>query len=175
MRIVIDGYNLLKAIPACRHREDVDPQGARHLLISQLGRYHWLRGHDMTVIFDGWRDGHPLQHHSQCRGVRVIYSQRGEQADDVIRRMASYVAHQGIIVTSDRSLADTLVRLGADVMDSKAFGERLHAALQDGERGKERNSTPDTGGQALESGQKKGRARHPSRAARQRDQKLRNL
>jgi hypothetical protein len=87
----------------------------------------------------------------------------------------SHVAHQGIVVTSDRALADTLERLGADVMDSKAFGERLQAALQGGERGKDRDSDPDTGGQTHGSRQRKGRARHPSRAARQRDHKLRNL
>jgi uncharacterized protein YaiI (UPF0178 family) len=127
------------------------------------------------VIFDGWRDGHLLRQDSQSRGVQVIYSQRGEQADDVIRRMASQVAHQGIVVTSDRVLADTLERLGADVMDSKAFGERLLGALQGGARGKDRDNAPGTGGQAPGSRQKKGRSRHPSRAARQRDHKLRNL
>jgi predicted RNA-binding protein with PIN domain len=171
MRIVIDGYNLLKAIPECRNREGIDPQGARDLLIVQLGRYHWLRGHHITVIFDGWRDGHPLQQHSQSRGVQVIYSQRGEQADDVIRRMASHVAHQGMVVTSDRALAGALERLGADVIDSESFGERLQAALLGAARGKD----GDVGEQSMAPQNKKGPSRRPSRAVRQREHKRRNL
>ena len=114
--------------------------------------------------FDGWRDGHPLQHDSQSRGVRVIYAQRGEQADDVIRRMASHVAHQGIVVTSDRGLADTLARLGADVTDSKTLGmaPRCAARWGEGQGAKQHHGDWRTDTRV---GAKKGRARHPSRAA----------
>jgi uncharacterized protein len=175
MRIVIDGYNLLQVIPECRNRQGIDPQGAREFLIMQLGRYHWLRGHYVAVIFDGWRDGLPLQRHTQSRGVQVIYSQRGEQADDVIRRMAPQVAHQGLIVTSDRTLAGAVARLGADVIDSKSFGERLQAALLGTERGKAGDSAEGVGEQSMGQRKKKGHSRRPSRAARQREHKRRNL
>jgi uncharacterized protein len=175
MRIVIDGYNLLKAIPEWRKREGHDPQGARDLLIGQLGRYHWLRGHHITVVFDGWRDGQPIQRHTQSRGVQVIYSQRGEQADEVIRRMAAHVAHQGLVVTSDRALAGTLERLGADVIDSASFGQRLQAALLEVDRGKDEDDGEEVDGRSALPWTKKGRARRLSRAARQREHKRRNL
>src|SRR3990172_2832679 len=98
MRIVIDGYNLLKALPDCRGIEANDRDAARGYLLVQLGRYRWLRGHQITVVFDGWIGGHPIERRSQASGVQVIYSQRGEQADAVIRRLAPEVAHQGVVV-----------------------------------------------------------------------------
>jgi uncharacterized protein len=132
MRIIIDGYNLLKAMPECRSLETLDSERARDHLIGLLGRYRWLKGHQVSVVFDGWLDGHFLPRRLNIRGVQVIYSQRGEQADDVIRQMAPQVAHQGVVVTSDRVLAHHMQCLGAEVMASAQFGERLRTALEKG-------------------------------------------
>ena len=173
MRIVIDGYNLLKAMPEYRHLQDVDLERARDHLIAQLGRYRWRKGHPVTVVFDGWLDGYLLPRRMNTRGVEVIYSQRGEQADEVIRRVAPLVAHQGVVVTSDRALAQHLQRLGAEVIGSAEFGERLRAALFEAERG-------ETGAQQgasspLRQSQRKRPARRASRAERRRERKWRNL
>ena len=73
MRILIDGYNLLKAIPECRSLETMNPDSARDHLLTQLGRYRWLRGHHITVVFDGWITGQPVQRRAQTHGVQVIY------------------------------------------------------------------------------------------------------
>jgi predicted RNA-binding protein with PIN domain len=173
MRIVIDGYNLLKALPDCRGIEAHDPDAARGYLLVQLGRYRWLRGHQITVVFDGWIGGQPIERRSQASGVEVIYSQRGEQADAVIRRLAPQVAHQGVVVTSDRTLASHVQQAGADVIGSVEFGERLRKALvteEQGTRG-QRSNTPDPSHTARH----KGTARRASRAERERERKLRNL
>jgi predicted RNA-binding protein with PIN domain len=173
MRIVIDGYNLLKAMPECRPLEALDPERARDHLIALLGRYRWLRGHQLTVVFDGWLEGSALPHRMNARGVQVIYSQRGEQADDVIRRMAPEVAHQGLVVTSDRALAHHIQRLGAEVISAGEFGGRLRTALRGEAKGgsdaqQEMPSLP-------RQRQQKGPARRASRAERRRERKLRNL
>jgi predicted RNA-binding protein with PIN domain len=173
MRIVIDGYNLLKAMPECRPLEALDPARARDHLITLLGRYRWLKGHQVTVVFDGWLAGPVLPRRMNARGVRVVYSQRGEQADEVIRRMAPEVAHQGLVVTSDRALAGHIQRLGAEVISAGEFGGRLRAALGEEARGgsdvqKEECSQR---GQC----QQKGPARRASRAERRRQRKLRSL
>lgn len=173
MRIVIDGYNLLKAMPECRALEDVALERARDHLIALLGRYRWLKGHQVTVVFDGWLDGYLLPRRMNTRGVQVIYSQRGEQADDVIRRVASQVAHQGVVVTSDRALAHHLQRLGAEVIGSAEFGARLHAALFEGEKGG--TDDPQEAYAPPRQPQQKGPARRASRAERRRERKLRNL
>jgi uncharacterized protein len=173
MRIVIDGYNLLKAMPECRALESLDPEQARERLIALVGRYRWLKGHQVAVVFDGWLEGRPLPRRLHSRGVQVIYSQRGEQADDVIRRMAPQVAHQGVVVTSDRPLAQHVARVGAEVIGSAEFAERLRTALS--YSGRERTCEPLEGHSSVSQPQQKGSAHRASRAERRRDRKLRNL
>jgi predicted RNA-binding protein with PIN domain len=173
MRIVIDGYNLLKAMPECRALESSDPAQAREHLIAMLGRYRWLKGHQVAVVFDGRFEGRPLAHRLHARGVQVIYSQRGEQADDVIRRMAPQVAHQGVVVTSDRPLSRHVERGGAEVIGSAEFGERLRTALS--YPGSERTREPPEVHPSASRPQQKGTARRASRAERRRERKLRNL
>jgi uncharacterized protein len=174
MRIVIDGYNLLKAIPECRALEAMDPEAARHDLIAHLGRYRWLKGHQVIVVFDGWLAGQPLQRRTSVRGVQVIYSQRGEQADEVIRRGAPQLAHQGVVVTSDRALASDMRQRGVEVISSAEFGERLRRALTASER--EETDAPDEESTPQPRPLNKvGRSRRPSRAERRRERRLRNL
>jgi predicted RNA-binding protein with PIN domain len=173
MRIVIDGYNLLKAMPECRALEPLDPEQARAHLIALLGRYRWLKGHQVVVVFDGRLEGHLLPRRLHSRGAQVIYSQRGEQADDVIRRMAPQVAHQGVVVTSDRALAQHAERVGAEVVGSAEFGERLRRALSSSETGRPRD--PPEGHPSAPQPRLKGAARRASRAERRRERKLRNL
>lgn len=171
MRIVIDGYNLLNALPDLGGIAAHDLEDARHHLLMQLGRYGWLRGHQMTVVFDGWIAGQPLERRMQAQGVQVIYSQRGEQADAVIRRLAPQVAHQGVVVTSDRTLASQVQQVGAEVIGAAEFGERLRQALSAGAKGKG-EAQADAPAPAS---QRKGAARRPSRAERARKGKFRNL
>lgn len=173
MRIVIDGYNLLKSVPECRALEAIDPDSARAHLLDQLGRYRLLKGHHITVVFDGWLGGQPLERHSRAYGLQVIYSKRGEQADEVIRRLAPQVAHQGVVVTSDRALASQIQRSGAEVIGSAEFGERLIQALLARETGMDDEIPDESVPQRTD--QKKGAPRRVSRAQRQRERKLRNL
>ena len=99
----------------------------------------------------------------------MIYSKRGEQADAVIRRLAPQVAHQGVVVTSDRAVVSEVQRSGAEAISSAAFGERLARALLALEEGMDDESMGDVKPKG------KGAARRPSRAERQRERKLRNL
>jgi hypothetical protein len=91
----------------------------------------------------------------------------------VIRRMAPQVAHQGVVVTSDRLLAQHVGRVRAEVIGSAEFGERLRTALSSsaGERSHERPA----GEPSASPSPQKGTARRTSRAERRRERKLRNL
>jgi predicted RNA-binding protein with PIN domain len=48
--LLIDGYNLI----GTAHR---DLEKARNNLVSKLSKYSAQNGHDITVVFDGWKDG----------------------------------------------------------------------------------------------------------------------
>ena len=96
--IIVDGYNLI----GIHHK---DPEARRSLLIDLLAQYGRKKGHRITVVFDGWKDGLGKESSSMSGGVRVIYSRLGEKADAVIRRIVSTERREWIVVSSDREIA----------------------------------------------------------------------
>lgn len=98
-RLIIDGYNLIGTI----HK---DMEASRQRLLLALISYNKKRGHEITVVFDGWRQGGPDERHSAQGGIRIIYSRLAEKADTVIKRILKEKTGQDyILVTSDRELA----------------------------------------------------------------------
>jgi predicted RNA-binding protein with PIN domain len=83
--------------------------------------YHERKGHDITVVFDGWKTGGTQENHSIVGGVRVIYSRLGEKADSVIRRMIFSDRRGWIVVTSDRDIAAHAWAAGAVPISSEDF------------------------------------------------------
>ncbi len=84
-------------------RKDLEKQ--RNKLIESLIEYSKRKGHDITVVFDGWKTGGARENHSVIGGIKVIYSRLSEKADSVIRRIISSERRGWIVVTSDRDIA----------------------------------------------------------------------
>lgn len=112
--IIIDGYNLIGI-----YHKDLEKQ--RNELIGTLIEYHKRKGHDITVVFDGWKTGDAQENHSLVGEVRVIYSRLGEKADSVIRRIISSDRCGWIVVTSDRDIAAHVWVAGAVPISSADF------------------------------------------------------
>jgi predicted RNA-binding protein with PIN domain len=91
------------------------------MLIESLIEYRKKKGHDITVVFDGWKTGGALENHSVIGGIRVIYSRLGEKADFVIRRIISSEKRGWIVVTSDRDIATHAWTSGAVPISSEDF------------------------------------------------------
>ena len=94
--------------------------------VRGVAGYRRLRGHTVTVVFDGWMTGPAQEERSREDGVHIIYSRRGETADEVIKRMAR--AQRGsevIVVSSDREVADAAERAGGVAISSPEFEERM--------------------------------------------------
>ncbi len=140
--IIIDGYNLIRHSPDLQAIDALDLEAARDALAERLTRYKRLRGHRITVVYDGLKGRSLAETKGRARGIRVIYSRRGEQADDVIRRLASKQAAGTVVVTSDRELARSVEAAGADVVDSPEFEARMIQATLYAEKGVD----PDSGG-----------------------------
>ena len=81
--VIIDGYNLI----GTSHR-NLEKQ--RETLIDALIEYKKRKGHDITVVFDGWKTGESHESRYVTGGVRVIYSRVGEKADSVIKRIITF-------------------------------------------------------------------------------------
>src|SRR2546422_9682641 len=84
IHLIIDGYNQLVVRGGLRG----DVEARREQLNRDLAGYRQHKGHHVTVIFDGWRAGHPVERAEWREGLEVVYSKQGEQADAVVKRLA---------------------------------------------------------------------------------------
>jgi predicted RNA-binding protein with PIN domain len=129
VHVIVDGYNLLGS-----RRAEGDPEMLREQMVRDLTEYRHRKGHPVTVVFDGWRQGLSAERHEHRSGVQVIYSKRGERADQVIQRLAAEFGRDCAVVSSDREVADFAKLHGALAIGADEFDARLRAMRQAGAR-----------------------------------------
>jgi uncharacterized protein len=125
MHIIVDGYNLIRQSDTFRQSERKSLEEGRNALIRSLAGYRKLRGHRITVVFDGWVGGSPTEERDLAGGVEIIYSRLGEKADEVIKRMLEKGDEERLVVTSDREIAVFAVRRGKTAIASSEFDALL--------------------------------------------------
>jgi len=164
MNLVIDGYNLLHANRLLSGVSATKLRRERDRLIDRLSAYRKEKGWAVTLVFDGWQEGWFAEQKEYVKGVEVIYSQRGERADDVIKRIARSKGGAVVIVSSDRELEKYAARMAIAVVPSEQFHERL-----------ERIACPD-GGFADSVGEDETRLKRkgPSKMLSKREKRLRS-
>ena len=91
------------------------------MLIESLIEYRKKKGHNMTVVFDGWKTGGARENQSIIGGIKVIYSRLGEKADYVIKRIISSERAGWVVVTSDRDIAAHAWSSGSVPISSEDF------------------------------------------------------
>ncbi len=125
MNIIIDGYNLIRQSDSLRRFEKFGLEEGRNELIRRLSNFKKKRRHEITVVFDGWISGSPVEERQKEGGITIIYSKKGEKADEVIKRIAKKSDREIIVVTSDRGIADSISRNGGVAISSPEFEERI--------------------------------------------------
>ncbi|MCE5282221.1 MAG: NYN domain-containing protein [Deltaproteobacteria bacterium] len=125
MHIIVDGYNLIRQSDSLRASERISLEEGRKALVRSLAAYRQLRGHRITVVFDGWSGGSPQEERDRSGGIDIIYSRLGEKADEVIKRLVEGGSEEILVVTSDREIAAFAARRGKTAVDSPVFSERI--------------------------------------------------
>ena len=128
MLLAIDGYNFIKQSPELRRLEQIELRKAREGLIERLAQYKRMKGHAITVVFDGGPQGTGTGHREHPRGIQVIFSKPGEKADDVLKRLSAEKRGGLTVVTSDRDVALFAEKKGAIVIPVSDFAERMEMA-----------------------------------------------
>ena len=123
MHVVIDGYNLL----GLTGKSGAHSEAAREGLLRLLAAYRHRKGHALTVVFDGWQGGQPIESREHRAGVQVVYSKRGERADQVIERLAAEYGTDCAVVTSDHEVIRAAQAQGALIMKAAEFARKLDA------------------------------------------------
>jgi len=118
--LVVDGYNVTK-----RGFGEISLEQQRNRLVSGLGGLAAQTRAEVTVVFDG--ADRMLGLPPAPRGVRVLFSRKGETADELIRRLvrAEPTGRPVVVVSSDREVADGVRRHGAYPLGSDTLLRRL--------------------------------------------------
>ena len=121
MHILIDGYNVIRQSIDLRRFERQSLEAGRQALIDWLAHYHRRKGHMITVVFDGWVSGSPLEERDFSSGIHMIYSGRGVKADEVIKRIAASADEEILVVSSDHEIVTFVNRRGKATLSSPEF------------------------------------------------------
>ncbi|WP_369268083.1 NYN domain-containing protein, partial [Streptomyces harbinensis] len=119
--LVVDGYNVTKSgyprLPLEKQRDR---------LLRGLAVLAAQTGAEMTCVFDGAELAAPVLL-TPPRGVRVLFSNPGQTADELIRRLvrAEPPGRPVVVVSSDREVADGIARAGARPASAALLLKRL--------------------------------------------------
>jgi hypothetical protein len=172
LHLIVDGYNLLGAGRGGAGSDPDRLEDEREALVEDLRRYKRAKGFRITVVFDGPRD-RPGQEGFQHKGIHVRFTGGGQSADDAIVGLVRGAPAGAVVVTSDRSVAAACERLGASVVSSQEFRERLAAAwLEEVKGGNDEGEEPP---EPSPTRGKKGTSHKPSRRHRRDRERLRRL
>jgi predicted RNA-binding protein with PIN domain len=121
--LLVDGYNVTK-----RGFGDLSLEQQRARLISALAGIAAQSGAETTVVFDGAEKLNAVT--GIPRGVRVLFSRKGETADELIRALvrAEPPGRPLIVVSSDREVADGVRRHGAYPLSADTLLRRIARA-----------------------------------------------
>jgi len=90
-----------------------------------LIEYKKIKGHEITVVFDGWKSGRGKEEQSTTGGIRVIYSRLAEKADAVIKRIISKEKKEWLVISSDREIMSHAWACGSVPIPSAEFQAML--------------------------------------------------
>ena len=169
MHLIVDGYNVIRQSPRLQFLDIMDLQAGREALLELLAHYRRRSHHQITVVFDGWQRGDLKESRDRYEGILVIYSRRGERADEVMKRLLIQERQRALVVTSDREIQVCAEQAKAAWINAGEFElSHLHDPVAAADPDAEADS-------AARGTHKKGPARRLSKRLRQRQQRLRKL
>jgi predicted RNA-binding protein with PIN domain len=99
MKLIIDGYNVLKQ----RHSNESVTEQQRKSFLSELVRYKKQKKHKIMVVFDGGDS--PWPYREDFSGIEIVYSGTQKDADHFIKNYVSYYRKELLMVSSDNELS----------------------------------------------------------------------
>jgi predicted RNA-binding protein with PIN domain len=169
LHLIIDGYNLIRQSPELQGMEAGGLEAGREALLSRLAAYRQSRSPGkITVVFDGWQGGGLTESRDRYRGIIIVYSRRGERADEVIKRLLAQERERAVVVSSDREIQTWAAQVGAAWVAAASF-ETLYLNHPEG-------AAPDEADKpGAARARKKGPARRLPKQQRRRQQRLKKL
>ncbi len=115
--VLVDAYNVAKW-----RWPTVGPGDLRARLVAMAGLISQRTGATIHLVFDGAHSGSTLKPGGSAK-VRVVYTEAGVEADDVVLAMAAKapVSAPIVVVSNDMRVVDGALGLGVNVVPNQAF------------------------------------------------------
>lgn len=129
MKLIIDGYNFLRALPEFKLLSSVDQQKRRFL--SLLQPYYSCKKkvlQEVCVVYDGGLFSHAER--VVKKGVIIINAGYKRTADEYICEKSEIYGAGGVVVTNDRELARQCEVYNAQVISVSLFRDCLQSAVE---------------------------------------------
>jgi predicted RNA-binding protein with PIN domain len=126
--LIVDGYNFLPQWLGIPLPKMIDLEGARLNLAGRLMEYSAITDEDVLLVFDAHQTPQQAHEESLRGSVAVIYTDRGETADQRIERLVrelSGVYRYITVVTSDALEQQIAFGGGALRISAREFSTRL--------------------------------------------------
>ena len=130
--VIIDGYNVIYAIPHLKNCLNESLEMAREELINELLRYSDFTGSEVIVVFDSSRHRSSSEDLYSTSGFKVVFTSQRQTADAYIER-AVYSKRpkdrRWRVISADRKIQD--IALGKDVFvtSPETFYLENHSSL----------------------------------------------
>ena len=174
LHLIVDGYNLLAQTGQTGKGTSLHSEVARESFLQDLAAYRRRKPHTITIVFDGWQQGWGTERREHRLGLEVIFSRRGEKADQVIQRLAAEFGSDCAVVSSDREIVDFAKAQGAFVMKAQEFiGKLREGPSSTGVSHKELDTGEDL--RPKRGPEKRGNPRKLPKALRQRNRQLKRF
>ena len=173
--LIVDGYNLLAQTGRIGGGTSLHSEMAREALLRDLATYRQRKSHAITVVFDGWQQGWGTEQREHRLGLEIIFSRRGEKADQVIQRLAADFGSACAVVSSDREIGDFVRAQGAFVMKAQEFVEKLREGSNSARVSAHKELDPGEDLHTKRSSEKRGNPRKLPKALRQRSRQLKRF
>ena len=129
MIIVVDGYNVIHAVPELARQLERSLEAAREALLAACRNYRARRGDiaRLYVVFDG-DETISLDSSIERGGVTALFTQREEEADARILALvrASGGGERFVVVSNDTMIINNARVHGARVWSAQEFVAQLH-------------------------------------------------
>ena len=143
IHILIDGYNLIRKYQPLSRVEKADFSQGREKLLEWLSQYRQKIPNPVTVVFDGGQGEGLSEGRDIYRGIKILYSPRGQTADDIIKRLAEKEGGKTLVVTSDQELGSYCRFFKSGWIRSEDFAYRIQEQLREVNQKSNKEENPE--------------------------------
>ncbi len=125
--LLVDGYNIIFAIPVLKELAEINIDSARDKLMDLLCNYQGYKKCTLILVYDAYKVEGGVGSVMKYHNIHVVYTREAETADQYIEKTVHEISHKYhvTVATSDALEQKIIWGAGADRMSAAGLWEEL--------------------------------------------------